>query len=141
MRALAILATIGFLFVLPAQTMAQVEEMVDMELAERGRVSYRFYCRTCHGESAEGDGPIAEQLRSLPADLTMLSQRNRGDFPTERIRQILEGQIEVKGHGSGDMPVWGDAFLKADESRTGETVEDRILALTHYLWSIQADGG
>ncbi|MFC1662411.1 c-type cytochrome [Gemmatimonadota bacterium] len=137
----AILATMGFLFLLPGPTMAQEEERVDMERAAKGRVSYRLWCTTCHGENAEGDGPIAEHLRPSPANLTLLSQRNRGEFPAERVRRILEGREPVEGHGSSDMPTWGDAFKVVHEEGGEEAVRIKINALAHYLRSIQAGEG
>jgi mono/diheme cytochrome c family protein len=35
-----------------------------------GRVAYMHYCRTCHGEKGDGQGPSAPGLRPPPRDLT-----------------------------------------------------------------------
>jgi len=100
-----------------------------------GASTFGVYCASCHGSSAKGDGPLASVLRSRPADLTLIAKRNGGSFPTEQVARIIDGRRQVKGHGGGDMPVWGDAFAKS-LSRT--PVDETIRRLTGYLESIQA---
>ena len=56
-------------------------------------------------------------------------------FPTLRVTNIIKGIIEVKGHGSKDMPVWGDAFKATGEDEA--VVEEEIACLAYYLESIQ----
>ena len=101
-----------------------------------GAQLYRTYCASCHGASARGDGPLAEMLRRRPSDLTEIRRRYRG-FPTELMMQIVDGRHAVRGHGTVDMPVWGDVFRSSgvpDEQH----VRDRVLALVLYLEGIQA---
>ena len=115
---------------------------VDEAKAAYGRTVYRVYCASCHGSDATGDGRIAEYLTIKPSDLTAITARYDGDFPDERLAAIIDGREEVRGHG-GEMPVWGDAFQKADaleneppEVRERE-VKRKIDSLLQYLRSIQ----
>lgn len=110
----------------------------DPTASSAGRQSYNTYCASCHGKGAKGDGPLAEHLRVAPADLTRISERNGGEFPFEDVRKKIDGRKKVPLHGSGDMPVWGDAFKTTD---TDEQAQNRILQITHYLWSIQIVAG
>ena len=119
--------------------LAQDEEKLDSSKAAEGQALFRAWCRTCHGENAKGDGPMAEHLSPKPADLTLLSQRSGGHFYFGRVREKIDGRDKVKGHGSRDMPVWGEAFRVLDEEGGEEAVRDKITALVHYLASIQAE--
>jgi mono/diheme cytochrome c family protein len=116
----------------------QGEKRYDPTAASEGRESFRTYCASCHGKTAKGDGPLAEQLRVRPPDLTGLSERNGGEFPFEDVRKKIDGREKVSGHGSKDMPVWGDAFKTTD---TEEQAQDRISQIAHFLWSIQVVSG
>ncbi len=35
--------------------------------AELGKADFQIYCKSCHGESGDGDGPLAEALSPKPA--------------------------------------------------------------------------
>src|ERR1051326_9206512 len=48
------------------------------------------YCAVCHGKDAKGGGPAAEALKKAPADLTQISRRNGGQFPTIKVQQIVK---------------------------------------------------
>ncbi|MCP4203557.1 MAG: cytochrome c, partial [bacterium] len=72
-----------------------------------GALSYRIHCLNCHGSSGTGNGPMAELLKIVPADLTRLAARNDGEFPAQRIYQTIDGRQELASHGSREMPVWG----------------------------------
>jgi mono/diheme cytochrome c family protein len=110
-------------------------------ITEHGSTVFRTYCASCHGESAQGDGPLAGALRRRPPDLTGIAARHDGVFPTEKVYRIIDGRERVPGHGGPDMPVWGDAFLRSSESATKETVSSRIRRLVEYLDSIQRRKG
>ena len=100
-----------------------------------GRTLFVTYCSPCHGRSGHGDGPVGENLRVLPADLTQLANRNGGAFVSAKIQRIIDGR-DVRAHGHIDMPVWGDAF-KRREGLSEEAVRARIEAIVRYLASIQ----
>lgn len=106
--------------------------------AEAGGRTYRTYCASCHGASATGNGPMAQVLTVRPADLTRISERNGGAFPEGRIAAVIDGRLEVHGHGPGSMPVWGLTFRESGRDSDQETeVRERIKDLVAYLESIQ----
>lgn len=100
-----------------------------------GSAIFENYCAACHGRSARGDGPLADSLKARPADLTMIAKRNGGSFSADLVSRIIDGRNPVKGHGGGDMPIWGDAFAKSTDPMP---VEEKIRRLVLYLQSIQA---
>ncbi len=106
--------------------------------AAAGAQSFKTYCGSCHGPGAKGHGPLAEHLKVPPADLTAISQRNGGQFPFDEVRKKIDRREKIAGHGSKDMPVWGDAFRTTD---TEEQAQQRINEITHFLWSIQVVSG
>lgn len=108
---------------------------------ELGRQEFMNYCASCHGETAMGNGPVAEYLSVTPPNLTELAQRNGGEFPYLRVFMVIDGRTGIGPHGS-DMPVWGDVFkdhAMADSTDYGaETIiRGRILSLVKFLESIQ----
>jgi len=111
-----------------------------------GEFEYRNSCAQCHGLSGKGDGPVASSLKKVPPDLTVLQKSNGGVFPVTKAYSIIEGTVDVRVHGSRDMPVWGNRFrtrVKYDENEgfspadTDEYVTTRILALIEYLSTMQ----
>jgi mono/diheme cytochrome c family protein len=96
---------------------------------------FREYCASCHGVTGKGNGPAAAALKSVPADLTMLSARNGGKFPDTRVRRYIEGLDEISAHGSRDMPVWGKALRGMPGGDAG--VRLRIEGLTRHVESLQ----
>ena len=96
---------------------------------------YRTHCATCHGTAGRGNGPLAEQLRRTPVDLTKYTARNGGVFPRERVSRIIDGR-DVPPHGDREMPIWGDVF-KREGSGSANEVKTRIDAILRYLESIQ----
>lgn len=102
-----------------------------------GKAMYVAYCASCHGPHAKGDGPAAGALKTPPADLTTLAQKNNGDFPSNHVAAVLSGQEEVTAHGSKDMPVWGPVFFRVSHGHPTE-VQQRISNLSRYIESLQA---
>ena len=99
---------------------------------------FRSYCVPCHGKDAQGTGPLANSLSRRPADLTSLAKTNGGDFPAELIARIIDGRNPVKGHGGGDMPVWGEALMRTQGTAgSEEAVKERIDSLVSYLRTLQ----
>ena len=97
---------------------------------------YTAYCASCHGSHAKGDGPAAGALKTPPADLTTLAQKNNGKFPSNHVAAVLSGEEEVTAHGSKDMPVWGPVLLRVSHGHATE-VQQRITNLTRYIESLQ----
>jgi mono/diheme cytochrome c family protein len=104
-----------------------------------GPQMYATYCAVCHGAKATGDGPAAAAMKTPPADLTTLSQRNHGAFPAAHVGTILQFGVETPAHGTSQMPIWGDllASLHASSGDTSTVVHQRIVNLTSYLKQIQ----
>jgi mono/diheme cytochrome c family protein len=126
-------AAIGVLL-LAASAQAQDEKM-DTKMALSGERLFRTYCGACHGTMAKGDGPLAKDLKVAPADLTRLSEKNSGAFPFERVIETIDHGRNVRGHGSQDMPAWGDAFKSTAQSP--DEPKRMMRELAHYLWSLQ----
>jgi mono/diheme cytochrome c family protein len=93
---------------------------------------FSTYCAVCHGADAKGTGPLSETLKRRPADLTQLAKNNKGIYDRDLVRRIVDGRNPVKGHGGGDMPVWGDAFERSADAGP-QAVKDRLEALVDYL--------
>jgi mono/diheme cytochrome c family protein len=106
--------------------------------AASGDYLFRTYCASCHGAAARGDGPLADSMRTRPADLTEIAKRNKGVFPRDQVFRIIDGRQPVKGHGGADMPVWGDVFARSSQVRNEAVISERIEALVRYLEGLQA---
>jgi mono/diheme cytochrome c family protein len=107
-----------------------------------GKREYDANCAVCHGKTGKGDGPYADLLRKPATDLTNMARRNGGIFPLARAYEVIEGS--GVGHGTRDMPVWGQDYnVKAAEYYMDVPydpqayVRGRILALVEYLNRIQ----
>ncbi|HRC86035.1 MAG TPA: cytochrome c [Thermoanaerobaculia bacterium] len=136
LRWLALVVAVGFAGIGVA---ALAQEASKQELAARGKVVYRVYCSNCHGASAKGDGPLTKILKSKPADLTTIVERNKGTFPAEAVLQRIDGRTAVPAHGSGDMPVWGLSFQNPEKLGDQEPdVQAKLAQLVAFLESIQA---
>jgi mono/diheme cytochrome c family protein len=112
----------------------------EQEVAAAGKPVYDRNCAVCHGREGKGDGGAASMLTVKPADLTQISQKNGGTFPFWRVYRVIDGREDVKGHGSREMPIWGEEFrMEAGTNMTAQSqVRGRILELVYYLQSIQA---
>jgi len=114
--------------------------------AEIGNKEYTRSCAACHGASGKGDGPVAAVLSSVPPNLTGISKRNNGKFPTSKIYQLIDGEGSLGPHGSKEMPVWGDRYRVDAIGQMAAVPHDlsaqaiahgRILSLVYYLESMQ----
>ena len=107
---------------------------------DQGSSLFRTHCASCHGTDAHGNGPVADQLRRRPPDLTKFATRNRGVFPAERLREIIDGR-HVTSHGERDMPIWGDVFRYRGGEGDKRSIAERIEAIVRYLEAIQERRG
>ncbi len=105
----------------------------------QGEELYISYCAICHGKEGKGDGSMAEMLTAIPANLTTIAMRRDGTYPNEEIYKIIDGQIELAGHGTSEMPIWGATFRESEQLESREEVEQRINSLVAYLETIQAE--
>jgi mono/diheme cytochrome c family protein len=104
---------------------------------EEGRRLFALHCAACHGGTAEGAGAMAPVLESAPEDLTGLSARNGGQFPTEMIIAKIDGRISLDAHG-GAMPVYGWFFDGPEAAVTpangpAATTTEAIAAIVLWL--------
>ncbi len=74
---------------------------------DAGKSEFQSSCATCHGTDGKGKGPLSEQLRVAPADLTMLAKKNNGVFPVNAVYETIYGIRRIIAHGPPDMPIWG----------------------------------
>lgn len=110
------------------------------ELVAAGRALFTRYCASCHGVDGTGSGPLGDQLKTPPADLTHVRTRTAGRFPFEKLREIIDGRREVLLHGPREMPVWGVQLGKDIEPRSRPIrVSGEITVLLSYLESIQRE--
>jgi mono/diheme cytochrome c family protein len=104
-----------------------------------GRAEYEAQCAQCHGPAGRGDGPNARELKQPVPDLTTLAQRAGGSFPQERLRRVIDGRDNIKGHDGRQMPRWGLRYARdAGAGAAAEAAaQQRIDALIAYLRSLQ----
>jgi mono/diheme cytochrome c family protein len=107
--------------------------------AEPARAAYMKYCASCHGPTGRGDGVASSFLNPKPTDLTQFSKRNGGVFPFDQVQSAIDGTRAVRGHGSSDMPVWGEAFnpSAAQASAMEADVRGKLQLITEYVRSLQ----
>ncbi len=108
----------------------------------RGKASFEKYCANCHGAEARGDGPLAELLKVPPADLTRLTVKY-GSYPVDLVYQTIDGREAKLGHGTREMPVWGNVWTDQDGGADAETrIARQINEIVEYLRTLQvSDGG
>src|SRR5438093_9318556 len=128
-------ATAAFVLGLGVTAQTQSANSGDAQQIDAGYHLFLDYCASCHGNSARGNGPVAEILRVRPANLTVLALANGGKFPFARTLRAVDGR-EVGAHGNPEMPVWGDAFRR-HSGLDEQGVKARIEAIVKYLESIQ----
>jgi mono/diheme cytochrome c family protein len=99
-----------------------------------GRTEYQSSCAACHGIDGKGSGPVSKELKTPPADLTVLAKNNNGVFPYGMVYQVIDGRNStVVSHGTREMPIWGYRFGPPQAFR----FKNRILAVIDYLKTIQ----
>ncbi len=108
-----------------------------------GAEDYATFCSACHGPQGKGNGDLAGEFNPRPADLTTLSKRNSGTFPTTKVMAQIWGYKGKKGQGV--MPDFGD-LMDADNVTLvlydgGDGIETptpvRLVQVAEYLKSIQ----
>lgn len=105
--------------------------------AASGKELFTNYCVVCHGTDGKGSGPAANSLRVLPADLTLLSRKNGGKFPSSRVINVLRGEADLPGHRQQEMPVWAPAFEATNPDNHGAG-QQRTGKLLKFIESLQA---
>ena len=111
--------------------------------AAQGEALFGFYCATCHGNSAKGNGPMSPSLVVAPVNLTRLAAENGGVFPISRVIMRIDGRDPLISHGSM-MPVYGDFFEGTNvptKAETGQPImtSQPIVDLLAYLQGLQQE--
>ena len=112
----------------------------EMEVVLGGELEYQNYCAVCHGVDAKGQGLMGKFLTVRPTDLTLLAKKNGGTFPFWQTYRAIDGREEIRGHGSRDMPVWGNRFRAqagGNDSGSRAQAAGRLLGLVFYLQHVQ----
>jgi mono/diheme cytochrome c family protein len=115
-----------------AQAQVKRESIKPIE-GVKGADTFKAYCAQCHGVSGRGDGPAAKALKMPPADLTTLTQRNKGQYPAANVKQVITGD-QVPAHGTREMPMWGPVFRSVEDPSVTEL---RVVNLVKYIEEIQ----
>ena len=109
-----------------------------------GQEEFRNHCAACHGMSGLGDGPIGPLLKTPAPNLAMITERNGGKFPFQRVYEIIDGRNVIAAHGARDMPLWGDRYSKEPKPVTPDQAsvardlaQQRILSLVYYIGTMQ----
>jgi mono/diheme cytochrome c family protein len=126
MRYVGVLFCAGIACALAADGKALAEEPGAGELSS-GRDLYVGHCAICQG-------PLAQAMKIVPADLTQIAVKHAGEFPDAKVRDVIRNGGAVLGHGSTAMLPWGLYF---SERRNPAVAKARIKALTEYIKSIQ----
>ena len=112
----------------------------ESEVIAGGELEYQNACAICHGVDARGNGIMSRYLTVKPASLRQLRLTPGGNFPFWEVYRKIDGQFEIRGHGTRDMPIWGDRF-RAQAGGDGKSAQSqaagRILSLVFYLQYIQ----
>jgi len=107
---------------------------------DTGAGDFATYCAACHGPTGKGDGEAAAGLSRKPANLTTLSAKNKGAFPTTRVMAQIWGYAGAKGRGV--MPDFGP-MLQGEmvPYDGGDGIETptpiRLVELAEYLKRLQ----
>ncbi|HET7891850.1 MAG TPA: c-type cytochrome [Candidatus Sulfotelmatobacter sp.] len=124
----------------PAQTSPTVKRVPITNVpSNSGKAMFDSYCAVCHGKDAKGDGPAASAMKTSPADLTLLAQKDGGKYPAAHVASVIKGTANatIPSHGSQEMPVWGPLFSSISQGHEAQ-VQQRISNLVSYIDTLQA---
>jgi len=114
------------------------------ENAKEGQAEFNNSCASCHGGDAKGAGFLTRLFRGVdPGDLTQLAKNNDGQFPSERVFEVIDGRADVAAHGDRKMPVWGERYWETAMSQFGpeefneQRARNRVRELVVFLEAIQ----
>ncbi len=101
-----------------------------------GAKIFQYRCAVCHGMDGRGHGPDSVVLKHPVPDVTLISKRSGGQFPYERVREIIDGKERgLPAHGDREMPIWGPIFHEVESDQ--DWGEVRLDAITKHVESIQ----
>jgi mono/diheme cytochrome c family protein len=133
-------------FILVGTMLMSAPAIAQTAASDLGRQEYMGHCAVCHGVAGKGDGPMAGYGYQKVADLTTIAKRNNGVFPFSRVYEVIDGREAIKGHGTREMPIWGNSYTQEGAGMMGVWVTSkdlqsytrgRIIALIGYIGSLQ----
>jgi mono/diheme cytochrome c family protein len=132
MLILGALFGLGFAFFLAVGCSQGPPENSRAAQAKRGKVIFKEQCASCHGM-----GDMKPTIDSLEApDLTQIVIRRRAEsFPVAEVARIIDGRKVLEGHGTREMPVWGEVY--ESEGMDDMEIRGRKGELIAYLMTIQ----
>ena len=96
-----------------------------------GKSEFQSLCAACHGSNGKGKGPLSEQLKVPPSDLTVLAKKNNGTFPFDAVYKTIYGIKVIIGHGTRDMPIWGFRFTVDPSKALNPTQSYSVFGIPH----------
>jgi len=130
-------------FVIHSTSLFAATESTEPDMAVKsGAIEFQQRCALCHGNNGRGNGQYTYSLVTKPANLTLLSANNNGEFPFLKVYWELDGRDITRAHGTRIMPIWGDRFSNESWSEVApehaETLaRGKIFELLLFLYSIQ----
>ncbi len=104
--------------------------------AQTGKTDFQDFCAQCHG--IDGKGNKVEDLQG--PDLTHLSRKHGGSFPSQEVYEVIDGRKKRPQHERLlDMPLWGE-YLQPQgvpKNVAEAKARSRITALVRYIQSLQ----
>ena len=105
-----------------------------------GKQLYDHDCARCHGADGKGVVPSMRHVKGYRSvDLTQLSKDNDRQFPSQEVRDAIEGSKRFPAHLVGGMPLWGRVYADGANSTAEQKqqIQDKISALVNYIKSLQ----
>jgi mono/diheme cytochrome c family protein len=121
---------LSFVLLALAINVAHADEPTGPEL-------FATHCASCHGDDAEGGGPVAAVMTITVPNLRTLSMRSGGVFPADAVAAYIDGREQRAAHGSSAMPIWGDILQADNEADSGSSSRARIAALVAFIERLQ----
>jgi mono/diheme cytochrome c family protein len=133
--------TSGLKWLMIATLAVELAAVAQAEEFDVGKSEFQSSCASGHGTDGKGSGPVSEQLRVSPPDLTRLAKKNNGVFPTNAVYETIDGLKAIPAHGTREMPIWGYRFyywkLFGPDQGSDAVARTRILSVIDYLSRIQ----
>jgi mono/diheme cytochrome c family protein len=110
-----------------------------MRRPETGAQIFAASCAACHGVDAHGNGPVSPFLNVRVPDLTAITVRHGGEFPSDQIYQFVDGQGQEHPDETRHMPIWGYEFYgdSDDDEVAHRQASEKIDRVVAYLKSLQ----
>lgn len=106
--------------------------------AQTAKTDFQNFCAQCHGVDGKGGGNLGD---IQGPDLTHLSQKHGGRFPSQEVYEVIDGRKRLAAHEQLlAMPLWGE-FLQPQgvpKDVAEAKAKSRISALVRYIQTLQA---